>query len=109
MDGAGAWSKFMNVTLPLLAPTTFYVVTTAVINALQVFEQVYVLIPTEPPGGPANSTMTIVSVPVSKGFPTLPAGVCFSCGVGVVPVDFHCDTGAVPPAEQDKRRILTGG
>jgi ABC-type sugar transport system permease subunit len=68
VDGAGAWSKFMNVTLPLLAPTTFYVVTTAVINALQVFEQVYVLIPTEPPGGPANSTMTIVLYLYQKGF-----------------------------------------
>jgi ABC-type sugar transport system permease subunit len=68
VDGAGAWSRFMNVTLPLLAPTTFYVVTTAVINALQVFEQVYVLIPTEPPGGPANSTMTIVLYLYQKGF-----------------------------------------
>lgn len=68
VDGAGSWSKFMNVTLPLLAPTTFYVVTTAVINALQVFEQVYVLIPTEPPGGPANSTMTIVLYLYQKGF-----------------------------------------
>jgi ABC-type sugar transport system permease subunit len=68
VDGAGAWSKFVNVTLPLLAPTTFYVVTTAVINALQVFEQVYVLIPTEPPGGPANSTMTIVLYLYQKGF-----------------------------------------
>lgn len=68
VDGAGAWSRFMNVTLPLLAPTTFYVVTTAIINALQVFEQVYVLIPTEPPGGPANSTMTIVLYLYQKGF-----------------------------------------
>ena len=68
VDGAGSWSRFMNVTLPLLAPTTFYVVTTAVINALQVFEQVYVLIPTEPPGGPANSTMTIVLYLYQKGF-----------------------------------------
>ncbi|MBI9048914.1 MAG: sugar ABC transporter permease [Anaerolineaceae bacterium] len=68
VDGANAVSRFWNVTLPLLAPTTFYVVTTAVINALQVFEQVYVLIPTEPPGGPANSTMTIVLYLYQKGF-----------------------------------------
>lgn len=68
VDGANAISRFFHVTLPLLAPTTFYVVTTAVINALQVFEQVYVLIPTEPPGGPANSTMTIVLYLYQKGF-----------------------------------------
>jgi ABC-type sugar transport system permease subunit len=68
VDGANAFRRFWDVTLPLLAPTTFYVVTTAVINALQIFEQVYVLIPTEPPGGPANSTMTIVLYLYQKGF-----------------------------------------
>lgn len=68
VDGAGVWTKFKNVTIPLLAPTTFFIITTAVINALQVFEQVYVLIPTEPPGGPANSTMTIVLYLYQKGF-----------------------------------------
>ena len=68
VDGAGSIARFFNVTIPLLAPTTFFVVTTAVISALQIFEQVYVLIPTEPPGGPANSTMTIVLYLYQKGF-----------------------------------------
>ncbi|MBN2147537.1 MAG: sugar ABC transporter permease [Anaerolineales bacterium] len=68
VDGAGKWAKFWNVTLPLLAPTTFFVVTTAVIQALQLFEQVYVLIPTEPPGGPNNSTLSLVLYLYQKGF-----------------------------------------
>jgi multiple sugar transport system permease protein len=68
VDGAGKIAKFFNVTIPLLAPTTFFVVTTAVINALQLFEQVYVLIPTEPPGGPGNATISLVLHLYIKGF-----------------------------------------
>jgi len=68
VDGAGRWAKFWNVTIPLLAPTTFFVVTTAIIQALQLFEQVYVLIPTEPPGGPNNATLSLVLYLYQKGF-----------------------------------------
>lgn len=68
VDGAGKWAKFWHVTIPLLAPTTFFVITTAIIQALQLFEQVYVLIPTEPPGGPSNSTLSLVLYLYQKGF-----------------------------------------
>ncbi len=78
VDGAGKWAKFWNVTIPLLAPTTFFVVTTAVINALQLFEQVYVLIPTEPPGGPNNSTLSLVLYLYQKGFQRFQQGYASS-------------------------------
>jgi len=68
VDGAGRWGKFWHITIPMLAPTTFFVVTTAIISALQLFEQVYVLIPTEPPGGPNNSTLSVVLYLYQKGF-----------------------------------------
>lgn len=68
VDGAGRVAQFINVTIPLLAPQTFFVVTTAIINALQLFEQVYVLIPTEPPGGPGNATISLVLHLYIKGF-----------------------------------------
>lgn len=68
VDGASKWAQFTKITIPLLAPTTFFVVTTAIINALQLFEQVYVLINTEPPGGPANSTISLVLYLYVKGF-----------------------------------------
>ncbi|MBN2385460.1 MAG: sugar ABC transporter permease [Anaerolineales bacterium] len=68
VDGAGRWAQFRRITIPLLGPTTFFVVTTAVINALQLFEQVYVLINTEPPGGPANSTLSLVLYLYVRGF-----------------------------------------
>jgi multiple sugar transport system permease protein len=38
IDGAGEWSKFRHVTIPMLSPTLFYNLVTGVIGALQVFE-----------------------------------------------------------------------
>ncbi len=43
VDGASYLQQFRHVTLPLLGPTTFFVVVTTVINALQVFNEPYVL------------------------------------------------------------------
>jgi ABC-type sugar transport system permease subunit len=66
VDGAGTLSKFFRITLPLLAPTTFFVVSTTTIAALQVFEQVYIL--TNPPGSPSDSTLTLVLYLYQEGF-----------------------------------------
>lgn len=67
VDGAGSWRKFWSLTLPLLAPTTFFVLTTTVIRAMQVFEEIFILIPTNP-AGPNNSTLSIVLYLYQKGF-----------------------------------------
>ena len=48
MDGAGRWGQFRHVTLPLLAPTTFFVMMTTVITGLQVFNEPYALISSRP-------------------------------------------------------------
>jgi len=66
VDGAGTWAQFWKITLPMLAPTTFFVVSTTTIQALQVFEQVYIA--TNPPGGPNNATLTIVLYLYQNGF-----------------------------------------
>lgn len=52
MDGAGKFRQIWQITLPLVAPTTFFVLTMALIGAFQVFDQIYVLTS----GGPAHST-----------------------------------------------------
>ncbi len=52
VDGAGGWHKFWHITLPLLAPTTFFVLVTSVIQSFQVFGPIYVLTD----GGPAGAT-----------------------------------------------------
>jgi multiple sugar transport system permease protein len=55
IDGAGRWKQFRHITLPMLSPTTFFVLVITLINSFQVFEQTYVLTK----GGPANSTLTL--------------------------------------------------
>jgi len=56
IDGAGTWRKFWRITLPLLRPTTFFVLVTSIIGSFQVFTFVYVM--TE--GGPLHATDVIV-------------------------------------------------
>lgn len=43
VDGANGWQQFRFITLPLLKPTTFFVVTLGLIGTFQVFDQIYVL------------------------------------------------------------------
>lgn len=52
LDGCGAWQRFRHVTLPLLAPTTLFVVITTTIAAFQVFTEVYMMTH----GGPRRTT-----------------------------------------------------
>lgn len=72
VDGAGSWAKFWGITLPMLAPTTFYVVSTTTIQAMQVFEQVFILM--NPPEGPNNSTITLVLYLYRSGFQNFQQG-----------------------------------
>ncbi|HEV8635522.1 MAG TPA: sugar ABC transporter permease [Chloroflexota bacterium] len=55
IDGAGAWARLRHVTLPLISPTTFFVLVMSIIGSFQVFEVTYVLTR----GGPAYSTLTL--------------------------------------------------
>lgn len=56
LDGATLWQQFRHVTLPLLTPTTFFVVIISLINSFQVFDQVFVMTG----GGPAGATSVLV-------------------------------------------------
>jgi ABC-type sugar transport system permease subunit len=55
LDGANSVQTFRYVTLPMLAPTTFFVFIMSCIASFQVFGQVYILTG----GGPDNATTTI--------------------------------------------------
>ncbi len=55
IDGAGIWSKFRNITVPLLSHVTFFNLILGVIGALQVFTEGFVLTR----GGPNNSTLLL--------------------------------------------------
>ncbi|SBT37999.1 carbohydrate ABC transporter permease [Micromonospora narathiwatensis] len=54
LDGASRWQRFRYVTLPLIKPTTFLVLTLGLIGTWQVFDQVYVM----SQGDPAKTTLT---------------------------------------------------
>ena len=56
VDGAGPWRRLFNVTLPLLSPSTFFVVVISLINGFQVFDQVYAMTG----GGPAGASTVVV-------------------------------------------------
>lgn len=64
IDGIGPWRVFWRVTLPLLAPTTFFVTTISLINSFQVFDQVWIM--TE--GGPAGSTSVVMELIYKNAF-----------------------------------------
>lgn len=55
LDGAGPWQTLRHITLPLIAPSTFFLSVTALIEAFQVFDLVYVMTA----GGPLKSTDVI--------------------------------------------------
>ncbi len=56
IDGAGWWAKFWRITIPLLSPTTFFILVMSIIGSFQVFDAVYVLTS----GGPLGSTKVLV-------------------------------------------------
>lgn len=56
LDGAGAWKRFLHVTLPAISPTTFFILTIAIIEGFQgEFDSAYVMTQ----GGPDGSTTTL--------------------------------------------------
>jgi multiple sugar transport system permease protein len=56
IDGATGWQKFWRITLPQLAPTTFFVSVMLTIQSFKVFDQVYMITQ----GGPGTSTLVLV-------------------------------------------------
>jgi multiple sugar transport system permease protein len=64
VDGANAWHRFKNITLPMLAPTFLFVSIITMIGYFQLFAEPYVM--TE--GGPLNSTLSVVLYMYQEGF-----------------------------------------
>lgn len=64
IDGANSFQKFFGITLPLVMPTTLYILVTNTIGAFQIWEAVYLLTG----GGPAYRTMTFVYRIYQLGF-----------------------------------------
>lgn len=78
LDGAGRWKIFRHVTLPLLSPTTFFLVITQTIGAFQAFDIIAVMTG----GGPASSTTTLSWYIYDQAFQR--SNVGYSAAAGVV-------------------------
>ena len=64
VDGASEWSQFWAITLPLLSPTTYFLLVINLISAFQFFDLSYVMTQ----GGPGDATRTIVYYIYDTGF-----------------------------------------
>jgi len=56
IDGASYWYRLKRITIPMLSPTLFFIITISLINAFQTFGQIDILTK----GGPSQSTNLIV-------------------------------------------------
>ncbi|MDO9380955.1 MAG: sugar ABC transporter permease [Nocardioidaceae bacterium] len=66
IDGANAWQRFRYLTLPMLRPTMFTVLTLGLIGTWQVFDQIY----TGTQGNPGKTTLTPAYLSFNAAFNT---------------------------------------
>ena len=64
IDGAGPWTRFLKITLPLLTPSLFYVLIVSLINSFQLFPQIMIMTD----GGPNGATQVMVERIYKYGF-----------------------------------------
>ncbi|MEQ0558206.1 sugar ABC transporter permease [Amycolatopsis sp. NEAU-NG30] len=66
IDGAGKWTRFRRITLPLLSPIVFFNLVLQIIHAFQSFTQAFVV--SGGTGGPSDSTMLYTLYLYQQGF-----------------------------------------
>ncbi|HEX2378768.1 MAG TPA: sugar ABC transporter permease [Gaiellales bacterium] len=84
VDGAGGWRQFRHITLPLLAPSTFFITVYLIISTFQVFDQIYVMTG----GGPLRATTTVVYYIWQAGFQQFAMGYASAMAYGLFAIIF---------------------
>lgn len=79
LDGATNIQKFFHVTIPGIKNTIGFCLVTTLIQALQVFDQIYVMTN----GGPMNKTETLVGYIYNRGFQTAPFNMGYASAIAV--------------------------
>lgn len=80
IDGANRFQNFVNVTIPMISPTTFFLVIMTSINSLQAYDQIQVLTQ----GGPAGSTRTILYMYYQEAFQNFNVGKAAAVAMVIV-------------------------
>jgi sn-glycerol 3-phosphate transport system permease protein len=70
VDGAGAFNRFRNVTLPMLSPISFFLLVTSILSTFQAFDIIQVMTA----GGPVDATNTLIYYTYEQGFVAFNAG-----------------------------------
>jgi ABC-type sugar transport system permease subunit len=78
LDGAGPWRRFVNVTMPGIAPTAVFVIMVTTIFALKLFVQPFLMTR----GGPQGSTLSVVQYIYEMAF--LHRDLGLACAAGAV-------------------------
>lgn len=80
IDGANALRRFWHITLPMISPTTFFLVIMSTIGSLQAYDQIQVLTN----GGPAGSTRTLLYFYYQEAFRNYNTGKASSVAITLV-------------------------
>jgi multiple sugar transport system permease protein len=78
LDGAGPWQRIRYVTVPLVGPSSFFLLILNVIYSFQVFDIIFVMTG----GGPQNATSVLVTYAYDQGFVTRDQG--YAAAIGMV-------------------------
>ncbi|GAB4188519.1 MAG: sugar ABC transporter permease [Phycisphaeraceae bacterium] len=78
VDGAGAWARFMNVTIPAIRPVASFVVLLSLIGSFQLFELAWVILNNS--AGPNDQGLTVVMYLYQKGFVNFELGSASAIG-----------------------------
>ncbi len=80
MDGANGFWRFIKITLPMISPTTFFLVIMSTISSLQAYDQIQVLTQ----GGPAGATRTLLYYYYQEAFQNFNTGKASAVAVILV-------------------------
>ena len=78
IDGASRWQQFRRLTVPLVGPSTFFLLIMNVIASFQVFDLIFVMTG----GGPGNATSVLVTYAYRNGFQIREQG--YGAAIGIV-------------------------
>lgn len=77
IDGAGRWTGFRKITLPMLSPVIFFILVKGAIGVFQLFDSPFILTQ----GGPGDASRTMLMYIWEKGFQVLDFGYAAALGL----------------------------
>ncbi|MDF2837543.1 MAG: transporter [Paenibacillus sp.] len=80
LDGANRLQRFVRVTLPLISPTTFFLVIVQLVAAIQTYDQINILTQ----GGPSGSTRTLLYLYYQSAFTSFQIGEASAVAITII-------------------------